>query len=430
LSPRSISARYALLDTAWASNSVNTAAFRHSGIFTSGRYQYASYYKSPSAMTVVRRDLHSRDIIRHDIPGSYNLWDAHNCISMGMDPAGHLHISYDHHASELRYRRSLRPGDVTAWTDEIPMNTHRESKVTYPTFLTLPNGPLIMLYRDGQHDRGSAILKYYDHENCSWNDEDVMLLTGATNAPWSSSPYWNHPAIDQDGGIHLAFSWRMPLLGEELRVSNVNVDYARSPDTGRSWFSTRGLQFNMPITQINSETILAVPPGSNLINQGSMAVSPKGTPHIVFYSDDDQGIPQYQHLWRDGWTWRCSVLSCRKDAFVLRGRGTLKIPIGRPEVVVDRNERVYILFRGDLTGDRLMAQRLLPPHYHPDPDDVRLLWASDLDCAETVIDRERWRDDSILSILIQKNAQPPHDAVTKPVYEPIYLAEWNIAEDW
>jgi len=44
----------------------------------------------------------------------------------------------------------------------------------------------------------------------------------------------------------------------------------------------KGKDLRYPTTQVNSETILAVLPGSNLINQCSSAVDNLEQPHIVF----------------------------------------------------------------------------------------------------------------------------------------------------
>lgn len=69
----------------------------------------------------MQRQLKNNDLHTHDIKGQFNLKDAHNSISLGMDRDGCLHISYDHHATRLRYRRSLNAHDIKSWTDELPM---------------------------------------------------------------------------------------------------------------------------------------------------------------------------------------------------------------------------------------------------------------------------------------------------------------------
>ncbi|MGC1955114.1 MAG: BNR repeat-containing protein [Gammaproteobacteria bacterium] len=398
---------------------------------TRGRFQFCAYYVDDHCLQIVQRDLNSGAVFRKDITGEFNLLDAHNSVSLGCDRNGFLHVAYDHHATQLKYRRSTAPLSIHSWTDELAMSGQYEGQVTYPAFLAMPNDqPLLLLYRDGTYMRGTARFKEYDESAQRWTDREPPVLSGTAQQPWTSNAYWNHPAIGGDGDIHLSFVWRTDSLPPDGRINNINVDYARSPDQGHSWYSSRNRQFQLPITQVNSETVHPVSPGSNLINQSSMALDAQGHPHITFYSDDPDGVPQYQHLWFDGRIWRHNFISQRTKAFVLAGGGTLQIPISRPEIVVDDESRVYVIYRGDLTDNRMVAQRLQPPHYVPDVSDVRVLWNEPLGFSEPVIDRLRWQRDRVLSMLIQKNHQPPHDAPSEPVYESIYLVDWHLPELW
>jgi len=311
------------------------------------------------------------------------------------------------------------------------MTGAHETQITYPTFL-MPPVPraLLLLYRTGTSNKGVSRLKRYDEESGLWEDFERPIASGADQRPWTSNAYWNHPAIGPDGRIHLSFVWRTDSIGSEQRINNVNIDYAVSSDYGLTWLSSQGREIRLPMTQVNSETILAVSPGSNLINQCGMTTDSRGHPHLTFYSDDLDGVPQYQHLWFDGRRWRHNYISRRKTHFALQGTGTLDIPIGRPDLVIDRLDRVYVIFRGDVTEDRLVCQRLLPPNYHPDPADYRVLWDFDLGRMEPVLDRHAWKERGILSMLIQKNFQPQGDSEVKPVDEPVYICDWNPTGDW
>ena len=399
------------LGGAWAGNTVNTVIFRHHGIFTKDEYQYTAFYIDESTLRVVQRQLKNNDLHTHDIKGQFNLKDAHNSISLGMDRDGCLHISYDHHATRLRYRRSLNAHDIKSWTDELPMTGVYEEKVTYPSFI-LPRHdfPLTMLYRDGNHAKGSARIKVYDEKNQSWKDYPKAILSGADHQPWTSNAYWNHPAIGTDGSLHLSFVWRTEMLGEKQLVNNVNIGYAWSPDNGLHWFTSLGQPCKIPMTQVNAETIWPVSPGSNLINQCSMALDSKNRPHIVFYSNDVNGVPQYQHLWFDGVQWLCTQISDREKSFNLQGGGTLKIPISRPEIVIDKNDHVLVLYRGDMTGDALAFTKLeIEWGKYQVTISNEILWPENLEYSEPVIDRLRWEKDKILSFLIQRTSQPDGD---------------------
>ncbi|MFZ2630258.1 MAG: BNR repeat-containing protein [Desulfosalsimonadaceae bacterium] len=422
------------LGKGWATNTINTVIFRHHGVITASNFQFASFYDSEGNIKIVRRDLLSNEIMEHLLSGEYNLIDAHNSISMGIDRHGYLHLSFDHHANKLRYRRSKKPLSIDAWTEVIQMTNERESQVTYPTFICdgdrKQKRPLLFLYRDGSSNKGDAYIKEFDEQTTEWKDRSPCILSGSQQKPWTSNAYWNHPVIDHTGRLHLSFVWRTDSPGSERRVNNINVDYAYSDDSGLTWYSSRGCQFKSPITQVNSETVWAVSPGSNLINQASMAVDSKGHPHIVFYSDDPEGIPQYQHLWFDGKSWQHRFISNRNKRFILTGGGALQIPISRPEIVVDKQDRVYVIYRGDFTGDKMSVQRLLVPDYSPDTSELRVLWPEYIEYAEPIIDRVRWSRDGVLTMLIQRNSQPSHDEGGIPRSEPVYLVDWDIVGDW
>ena len=412
------------LGDAWAGNSINTVIFRHHGILTHQGNQFTAFYVDAHILRLVQRDLASNTLCTHDIQGDYNLCDAHNSISLGIDRANHLHICYDHHATQLRYRRSLRPNDITSWTDELPMTGKAEDKVTYPAFILPHHGfPLTMLYRDGIHNKGTARLKTYDETTQTWADHPNPILSGADQKPWTSNAYWNHPAIGSDGTLHLSFVWRTDTLGEEQRINNVNIGYAYSQDNGLNWHTSHGRPYRLPITQVNTETIHPVSPGSNLINQCSMALDSRNRPHIVFYADDPNGIPQYQHLRFDGKAWHHQIISQRTQPFALEGHGTLQIPISRPEIVIDRQDNAYVITRGDHSHGRMVATLLAAPDYTWSPENTQPLWDEDLGFAEPSIDRARWTQDNVLSLLLQFNEQPNHDVGHRSIDRPVTLLD-------
>jgi hypothetical protein len=412
------------LGKAWAGNTINTAIFRHHGIFTYKGRQITAFYVDAHTLRLVQRDLEKNTIQTSDIHGEYDLRDAHNSISLGVDRTDHLHICYDLHATQLHYRRSIRPNDISAWTDELPMTGKAEDKVTYPTFILPHHGyPLTLLYRDGFHDKGTVRMKTYNEEQQSWEDHPLPILNGSDSRPWTSNAYWNHPAIGSDGSLHLSFVWRTHALGEEDRINNINVGYACSPDNGISWQTSMGRAYQLPITPVNAETVHPVSPGSNLINQCSMALDSQNRPHIVFYADDFNGIPQYQHLRYDGRQWHHKIISQRTQKFTLQGGGTLQLPISRPEIVLDRQDNAYIVTRGDHSEDRMVVTLLAAPHYSWSPENTQIIYDEKLGFAEPVIDRERWVQDNVLSVLLQYNDQPNHEIEHQTLISPVKLVD-------
>jgi len=306
----------------------------------------------------------------------------------------------------LCYRRSKKPLAIDQWSDALPMAGKHEAGVAHPAFvLPRQNHPLTLFYRDGVGNEGCARLKTYDEANHRWVDLPIAILSGAKEAPWACNAYWNHPASGDDGSLHLSFVWRSISTGNQEGVNNINIGYAWSSDNGLTWATSKGRSYELPITPVSSETVFPVSPGSNLAHQTSMALDSQKRPHIVFYADDENSIPQYQHLWFDGRKWQHQIISQRTRPFCLEERGTLRSPIGRPEIVVDRQGSVFVVYRGDCTDNRLVAQKLCPPSYHVLPIHVTQLWDEDLGYAEPVIDRSRWSRDQILTVQVQSNQQ-------------------------
>lgn len=412
------------LGQAWAGNSINTVIFRHHAVFTHEGKQYTAFYVDASTLRLIKRDLETNAIEHYDLLGEYNLKDAHNCISLGMDRNGHLHISYDHHSNRLNYRCSLQPYDISEWSDLLDMTGGNEERVTYPAFiLPTQHQPLLILYRDGHWKQGTAYLKYYDETLAQWFDFPSPILSGAEQRPWTSNAYWNHPSMDINGVLHLSYTWRTDYFSAEQLVSNINVDYAKSYDGGLSWFTSKDQPYKLPITQTNSETVWPISPGSNHINQTSMALDSKGQPHIVFYANDPNGIPQYQHVWFDGRQWLHSYITQRDTSFILDGGGTLEIPISRPEIVIDSNDTVYVIYRAEETDHKLVASYQTAPHYACLTENTIILWNEDVGHAEPIIDRIRWQQENILTILVQHNQQPNGDLKHVNIKQPIQLID-------
>lgn len=412
------------LGDAWAGNIVNTVIFRHHGLLTVNNIQITAFYVDSQTLRIVQRSLVDNSIQNYDLMGEFNLKDAHNSISLATDREGHLHISYDHHGSRLKYRRSLQPMDISAWSDELSMTGKNEEKVTYPTFIMPVNdNPLLILYRDGHWKQGTAYLKYYDETLQTWIDFPHPILSGAEQKPWTSNAYWNHPVTDIDGNLHLSFCWRTDYFSEDQLISNINIDYAKSNDCGYHWSTSKNQQYNLPITQVTSETVWPISSGSNLINQTSMALDSQGHPHIVFYANDEYGIPQYQHVWFNGLTWQQTYASNRKEAFTLSGGGTLQIPISRPDLVIDEHDNVYMIHSGQETQHKMAATFLPAPHYDFEEENTQILHDETIDHAEPTIDHLRWQQDKVLSLLIQNNAQPNGDIGHQYIYKPVSIVD-------
>jgi hypothetical protein len=421
------------LGEAYAGTSVNMCIFRHHALITVGNTQLASFYRSSSELVIVKRIIGEERVSEVVIPGSYKISDAHNAINLGVDSSGYIHLSYDQHASPLRYRRSIHPWSIQEFSDEQSMTGRFEDTVTYPTFIcgnhSKDNKELFyFLYRHGTPGGGEARVKILDHETGSWIDVEKPLLSGKYCKPWGAGPYWNNPIIDSEGRLHLSFMWRGPNL-EQVTVNNNHISYACFSKNFSQWSTLLGYSLQLPITPLTSEVVVALPLGSNMINQTSMAIDHSGQPHIVFYANDSYGVPQYYHIYWSGKEWKKTCLSNRKTSFSLSGRGTLSLPISRPALLIDRSNQAVVIFRGDLTQDRLALLTLRAPNYELQKSSITFLTKNSLGQSEPVIDFQRWQSSNILSMLVQAVSQPPGDDSTESsiTSSSISIVEWSLS---
>ncbi len=347
--------RMVYVGNGFAGSSVNSAIFRQQAICTFRDYQYLAYYDS-TGQIVFARQQHGKEDWELFFTRLYGkIRDAHNVVSFAFDRLGYIHLCYDMHNDSLIYRQSVRPEDPYEFTALLPMTGQRETKVTYPQFINAPDSTLYFFYRDGSSGNGDLMLNRYDATSRVWSVVQHPLITGEGQR----NPYWMTPTFDAAGALHVAWCWR------DTPDVNTNHDicYAVSPTGGKTWLASSGLTYQLPITQANAEVIAPIPQGSGLINQCSMAVDGQNRPHIAYYRSDDKGVPQYFHLWWDNRSWHEDQVTQRTFRFDLAGRGTRYLMISRPQIAVDKDAVVYLIFRDEEKGGRSRIAKSLREPY-------------------------------------------------------------------
>ena len=71
----------------------------------------------------------------------------------------------------------------------------------------------------------------------------------------------------------------------------------------------------------------------------------------------------------------------------------------------------------------MAAARLPAPNYAYQRSSTEILLDEDLWFAEPVIDRERWHQEKVLSLLLQSNEQPDHDRGHREVQHTVRLVD-------
>jgi hypothetical protein len=399
----------------WARSSVNTVIFRTNSVVTHRGTQYTAWYDDSAHVVLAKRRLGANKWTVRVTPYTNDVTDAHNAIVLAVDGAGVLHVAWAEHARALHYARgtsaeSLELGPSVAMTGE------HEAQVTYPQFYALRGGDLLFVYRDGRSGKGDVMLNRWDVRRHAWRARAHPLISGegARNA------YVNTLAIDARGGWHLSWCWR-----ESPDVaSNHDVLYAYSPDEGRTWTTSKGARYALPITASSAEVAWAVPQGHELINQTTMAVDGAGRPMIATYwRPDSLDVPQLQLIWSDGKAWHASQVGARTLSFRLSGGGTKRIPISRPLVVAARNGAVHVIYRDEELGGGIWVAT--------STDAAHARWRVAAISAEKVgqweptYDAVAWATLHRLFLFVQLVGQGDGESLENVPPQPVSIVEWK-----
>jgi len=402
----------------WARTAVNATVYRRNSIVSDAFYQYVAYYDAQSRVILAKRQLGSDDWTIETTPYTGNTSDAHNVISIMVDGAGYLHMSWDHHVDELRYCRSVEPASLTL-TDKLPMTSQKENKVTYPEFYCLADGNLLFFYRDGSSGRGDLMINYYDCQTQTWSMRQDNLISGEDER----NAYWQ-TAIDDQGTIHLSWVWR-----ETPDVAtNHDMCYAKSDDNGVTWRKSTGEVYTLPITQDTAEYALRIPQNSLLMNQTAMCADSQGRPYIATYwRPMGSDIPQYHIIYHDGNSWQAQQVTQRTMPFDVSGTGSRRIPFARPQIMVDNRgkyDRAYMIFRDIERGDKVsvaICDDLLAREWR-----IEDLTDTSVTVWEPSYDTELWKRDHVLHLYVQNTEQGDGEKEVDFPPQDVTILEWKL----
>ncbi|MBC7369385.1 MAG: BNR-4 repeat-containing protein [Undibacterium sp.] len=210
--------------------------------------------------------------------------DNHGGPALTIDSKGYLHIVYFPHHRPFHYRRSLRPHDTSAWSPEIEFG----ESLSYPVVLVGPDDTIYMTCR-----------RYYeavDHLNemefwkkpadGEWARQRVVLRSRhLAYVQFQDSLAWgaDHRTIHLSCRIYET----APVKGAKPIET---LGYLRSPDLGITWQKLDGSPVTLPAT---AETVEILARGGadtgRTLSAGSLAVDPKGVPHLL-HSVRENGI--------------------------------------------------------------------------------------------------------------------------------------------
>jgi len=200
--------------------------------------------------------------------------DNHGGPALAADADGHLHIVHFPHHHPFRYRRSRRPNDASAWTDEAQVG----ARCTYPCLVVRPDGTLLLTCRESTKAQWLLNL-YHKPPDGAWAGPRT-LFHGV--APKGYTQWQSSLAFSPDGAM-LHMAWHIYEAG-----CGYAACYLRSPDGGESWQRSDGTKVELPATPATVDLVDGVrqPKKGMQMRAGGMAVGPDGTPWVPYYFGD------------------------------------------------------------------------------------------------------------------------------------------------
>ena len=387
--------------------------FQTDGIKTYKGYQYTVYYNQARNVCIARRKLPVGNWQEVMLPYQNTANDAHNVISMGIcEKDGSIHLAYDHHNADLHYCYSVvgsanDPDNMPWETNTFHATTNVMDKevpnVTYPRFISKPDGNLLFECRFRWSGFGDSYLREYDGDTKTWTLIG-RYVQGEDVTP-DACAYINGFTYDCLGRIHVTWCWRDDFGGG----TNHDFYYAYSEDDGRTWKDNDGNQNATtesmePVESHTTGTCLgqmkktymveAIPYNKGYINQETQAVDSKGRIHVVnsLIPGDEtdsnwsssRNKARLHHRFRDtDGTWKTILIKKNGETVNSYCRANLSFDAFDNAFVVANGAEVYCATAANEYSDwNLMS----------DTDNGRFL-------SEPLVDRSLLREEGILSFV-------------------------------
>ena len=408
---------------------INGKSYQQMPLDTYKGWQYVTYYDQQRRVSVGRRKLPDGawELISFE-DYLFEGDDNHNVTVLGISHSdGTIHLAFDHHGEPLNYRVS-QPGAATdpnnvQWNASLFSDVRdwlkqgeRLSNVTYPRFVPTPQGGLLFVSRNGGARDGKATLFEYDPDQGGWSSRwevtsnEGLYVFGDKESDRRNA-YLNGVHYGEGSErLHMSWGWR------EKGLSKMhNVNYTYSDDNGRNWFNSAGQQIGSPgqLIDINSPGLVVweVTPEQGLDNQEGQYVDALDRPHICVWhllngetnNLRDPANSAYYHYWRDTTgTWKQNEIFSPVGDGEDKQRNRPKI-LSTPDndLIAMFNNKAKIVLMSATAENQYRDWKVI--HKEEGPWD-----------GEPLPDLNRWREEGMLSIYMQKN--PSKDGEPTDLY--------------
>lgn len=201
--------------------------------------------------------------------------DNHGGPALTVDAEGYLHIVYFSHHHPFRYHRSRRLNDASAWGAMEQFGRD----LTYPTLLCASDGTLILSARRSFENRPWELELWSKAPGRPWTRRSAFLRSRQLNySQFAASMMW----APDHRRLYLSFRiYEMPDFEKKDAITAVSC--ITSPDAGSTWTKLDGEPLILPASADELDNIeLCDSRDGRIADNGSMAVSPAGTPYFTY----------------------------------------------------------------------------------------------------------------------------------------------------
>jgi hypothetical protein len=263
---------------------MNGESFQQDGIVTYNGYQYAAFWDQNGYVNISRRKTPSgawQNVRLTDYVTTST--DSHNTISIGISAQdGSIHLAFDMHSSQLRYRRSAAgtasSPDTATWSTAAfgavvtSLDGGAMNQLTYPQFISAPDGTLQLALRTGLSGAGDEVLYEYANRTWTYIGKFIDGISANNNAYLFGIEY------DAGGLLHVTWTVR----DTPDASTNHDLYYAYSGDKGRTWRNNAGTVVALPlISNASGLRVWNIATNRGLMNQESQVVDAAGVVHVL-----------------------------------------------------------------------------------------------------------------------------------------------------
>lgn len=398
------------LGLAWAASSINVSPFREQALLRSadGGFIVGGFDAAGDAclhrLGPAGEDRGSVQLLPR-LPDAL-LADGHCSINLGRDAEDRLHAVFGAHDTEP-LALALPMADVMALPAGAALQARTWARhLSYPQFYRVA-GRMQLWFRA---DPASEVHRWTDvpADGSLPAASEPLLLPGS-----AERAYMNQLATQ---GEQVALSWMYRLVSDDDLVRNEGLGVAWSRDGGQTWLGPNGRPLTWPQRRGSHPYAVELPASRQPLNQCASRFGADGRLYLTWYARDAQGRHQitlgvFRH---PGVLEEASVVSDNTVAFDLLGRGTLVLPLSRPQLVASARY-VHVVYRQGaamVVASRALAggawHRLRVP-------------TEDLGAWEPALSVEHWERSAALVVHVQSVSQGERDTSSGAAPRPARL---------